>query len=229
MTKIYLSPERRPKPHGKYWGFLDVYEHDVCVEIGDLTAAALLRCGFEVKIGKPEDDIRKRVAEAIEWGANYYLPIHTNAMTDGDKEGSAQGPLILRCGKEGGVSDRACQLTYNRLMDIYPRKTNQGVRQNTTFYEINSTPMLSVYAEIGFHDNGEDARWIYSNKVSISEALCRGVCDWYGVEYIGEIGNPQVGGITEAEYKELLAEMEEWKRKYLSLAEGVKALTETII
>ena len=65
--------------------------------------------------------------------------------------------------------------------------------------------------------------------MSISEALCRGVCDWYGVEYIGEIGNPQVGGITEAEYKELLAEMEEWKRKYLSLAAGVKALAETII
>ena len=29
MKKIYLSPERRPAPHGPYFGYPTLFEHDV--------------------------------------------------------------------------------------------------------------------------------------------------------------------------------------------------------
>ena len=41
--KIYLSPERRPAPHGPYFGHPGVWEHDVTVRIAEKTAAALCR------------------------------------------------------------------------------------------------------------------------------------------------------------------------------------------
>ena len=96
--KIYLSPERRPNPHGPYWGYPGVYEHDVCCEIAEYCKEALIRCGFEVKIARPEDNMEKRVAEGISWGANYYMPIHTNAATAKPVDGTAQGPTVLRYG-----------------------------------------------------------------------------------------------------------------------------------
>ena len=41
--KIYLSPERRPAPHGSYFGYPNLYEHDVTTAIARKTAEALTR------------------------------------------------------------------------------------------------------------------------------------------------------------------------------------------
>ena len=221
MSKIYLSPERRPNPHGPYYGYPGVYEHDVCVEIGAYCADALTRCGFEVKIADPALNIYQRVDDGIAWGADYYLPIHTNASTATLKEGTAQGPTVLRYGKAGGASDKACKMTYNRLMEIYPRKTKRGVYQRDEFVEIGRTPMLSVYPELAFHDNRADAKWLVENKKTIGEALCKGVCDWFGVEYI----EPK----QEISYDDLLAELKEIKEKYNTEHASVQALRGRIL
>lgn len=204
--KIYLSPERRPAPHGPYYGFAGVYEHDVTSEIAEKTAGALVRCGFSVQTAAPAATLRQRVAQAVAWGADYYLPIHTNAATATLREGTARGPEVLAYGEPGGISWRACQMTYEALMEIYPGKTDRGVRKNTTFYEINSTPMLSVYPELAFHDNGLDAAWLVQNKQPIAEALTKAVCRWYGVEYLPPQGS------------------DPWQEKYRTLLEKLRTL-----
>ena len=79
MKKIYLSPERRPAPHGPYFGYPTLFEHDVTTSIAQKTAAALTRCGFSVKMAPPAATVRVRVEEAISWQADYYLPIHPSA------------------------------------------------------------------------------------------------------------------------------------------------------
>lgn len=147
MPKVYLSPERRPAPHAPYYGFHGVYEHDVCVEIGAYCADALTRCGFDVMVASPDKTMQERVAESIAWKSDLHMPIHTNASTATLKEGTAQGPTVLRYGRAGGISDRACQMVYRRLMEIYPRNTHRGVYQKDEFYEIGRTPMLSIYPE----------------------------------------------------------------------------------
>ena len=205
--KIYLSPERRPAPHGPYFGYPSLFEHDVATAIAEKGSTALQRCGFLVKIAPPAATLRVRVAEAIQWQANYYLPIHTNASSSTGKEGTARGPEVLAYGQPGGASWRACQMTYEELMKIYPADTGRGVKTNTTFYEINSTPMLSVYPELAFHDNGADARWLVENQGEIAEALCRGVCRWFGVNYTVPAG-------------------EDWQQRYLSLRQSLQALLE---
>lgn len=202
--KIYLSPERRPAPHGPYFGQPGLYEHGVTTEIAELTAEALTRCGFAAKLAQPAATLRQRVAEAVGWGADYYLPIHTNASTATLKEGTARGPEVLAYGNPEGVSWRACQMTYEALMEIYPEKTDRGVRGNTTFYEINSTPMLSVYPELAFHDNAKDAAWLVENKAAIAEALTRAVCRWYGVSY----QPPQPADLWQQKYRTLLEKLQ---------------------
>lgn len=216
--KIYLSPERRPNPHGPYWGYAGVYEHDVCCEIAEYCKEALIRCGFEVKIASPNDNMEKRVAEGVSWGANYYMPIHTNAATAKPIEGTAQGPTVLRYGNEGGVSDRACKMVYNQLMAIYPRKTKRGVYTQNAFYEIRMTPMLSVYPELAFHDNGEDAKWLVENKKEIAIALCKGVCQWFNVDYVEENNTTtNEPTVLKSEYDKVVAESYAWKQKFNTL------------
>ena len=222
MPKVYLSPERRPAPHAPYYGFPGVYEHDVCVEIGAYCAEALTRCGFDVMVASTDKTMQERVAESIAWKSDLHMPIHTNASTATLKEGTAQGPTVLRYGRAGGISDRACQMVYRRLMEIYPRNTHRGVYQKDEFYEIGRTPMLSIYPEIAFHDNGQDAIWIVQNKKRIAEALCKGVCDWFGVTYKEE-EKPQT------DYDKLGAELEDIKEKYRTEHASAQALRGRIL
>ena len=225
MPKIYLSPERRPQGHGKYWG-MDLYEHDYCVEVARLTAQVLVRCGFEVKVEEdPDKSLERRVLEAIAWGADCYLPLHTNASSNGTKEGTARGPLVLAYGEPDGVSWRACQAVYDRLMELYPDK-GRGVVGGSPFYEIIRTPMLSIYPELAFHDNGQDAAWLVANKSAIAAALAKGLCDWYKMSYKED--NPATGvpeGWVRAEvYRAVVEKYQTLQAKHNALADQIRGL-----
>ena len=42
---------------------------------------------------------------------------------------------------------------------------------------------MSFYEEHVFHDNAADAQWFHSHMGAIAEATCRGLCEYFGIEY----------------------------------------------
>ena len=200
--KVYLSPERRQAPHGKYWG-IDAYETDICTDIAKLTSQHLTRCGFDVVIAPAGLDIRTRSAWANENGVNYYLPIHTNASTNGTCEGAATGCEML-C-HPSVASRKACQLIYEELTRLYPSK--RGVRDGGNYIENHMTDMVSAYCEVAFHDNGADAQFLVSSKGAIAKALAKGVCGYFAVEFVE-------GDTTEID----------WERRYKELVKAIEGL-----
>lgn len=199
--KIYLSPENRPAPHGPYTGYPTVYEHDVCCEIAEYEKQALERCGFDVVIADEESTMAERCTWANNNNVDLYQTIHTNA-------GGGTGAECLYYGTTAGSSYRANQAVYNELVKLYPSK--RGLKDGTNYYENKMTNMVSVYPEIAFHDNANDARFLVGNKKAIAEALCKGICAYAGIAYIPSTDNPQTG----ADYKTLY-EQEKQKREKL--------------
>ena len=192
---IYISPENRERPHGNYTGYPGVYEHDVCTEIGELAAGELQRCGFETRMALPGTTMEARSAEANRLKADLYLTVHTNA-------GGGTGAEVYYYNHPASV--RACRLMYNELVKLYPSR--RGIKDGTRqFYEIHATNMVSVYPELAFHDNPKDAKFIVEHKEELAQALCKGVCAYFGVEYKTQ---------DEPDYKEL----------YLGLVMEIKAL-----
>jgi N-acetylmuramoyl-L-alanine amidase len=187
MRKIYLSPERRPAPHGKYWGY-NQYEHDYCVDIAKRMTALL--SDFEVKIAADELVISDRVKEAKRWEADYYMPIHTNASTDGSREGTAQGALGL-C-KDETQSKIASQAVFDRLNALRP--STRGIA-TSQFLEIRDAPCVVSYPEIAFHDNGKDAEYLVLHRQAIAEALADGIRTYF-----------KASKHTEQDYQELYAD-----------------------
>lgn len=57
------------------------------------------------------------------------------------------------------------------------------MRVNPSLAELNLTKAIAVYVECEFHDTKEGADWIINNVKSLGEAICRGVCNYYGVTY----------------------------------------------
>lgn len=176
--KIYLSPERRPAPHGKYWGY-DIYEHDVCADIAARMLPLLGSCGFEVVLADPSMVIADRARWANKNGVDYYLAIHTNASTDGTREGTATGTEMLAYQHPEAI--RANQCIYDEVTKLYPSK--RGLKNGNAYTENNFTQMVSAYIEIGFHDNSSDAAWLLSSRQEIAEAITKGVCAYFGIAF----------------------------------------------
>ena len=181
--KIYLSPSDQTR--NLYAGGLGT-EQQHCTEIAKRAKIALEAHGFEVKIGDNGGDelYPQRVAESNNWGADLHIPIHTNASN-----GSTQGALVM-CYSTSEADMKPAQAVYNALVQVVPSHSGLGVRTRQDLYEINSTNAVCVYVECDFHDNADVAAWIVGNHKTLGEAICRGVCDYYGVPYNGA-SNPE--------------------------------------
>lgn len=47
-----------------------------------------------------------------------------------------------------------------------------------------------MYIEVEFHDNETGAKWIIENTKTIGEAICKGVCNYFGVSYKSDLVSP---------------------------------------
>ncbi len=170
--KIYLSPSNQNRNTYAVGGTNEMAQ---CDKIAAATATALKRCGFDVKVGKSGDTMQNRCSESDSFGADIHMPIHTNAYN-----GSYTGGTRIFCLNSNGKS--ACDKVLKYLGAISPG-TADSVRYETGLYEINVPRALTVYVECEFHDTTTGANWIINNVSKIAEAICHGLCDYFGVTY----------------------------------------------
>lgn len=203
--KIFLSPSSQT---GNTYSYGNTNEAVVCGKIADACEAALKRCGFETKY-EQFDTLANRVSHSNQWGADLHLPIHTNAHNK-----KVTGTRIM-CYDLKGEGYKASKAVYDALAPITPG-TSEAV-QTSRFYEILHSKAPCVYVEADFHDVPDVAKWLIENTVAVGEAICKGICNYFGVKYI-EVNTPPVS----AEEETFSVELRELK--YGSEGEDVKAL-----
>ena len=170
--KIYLSPSNQ---RSNTYATGNTNEMAQCNKIANATATALKRCGFEVKVGKSGDSMQNRCAESDSFKADIHMPIHTNAYN-----GQVTGGTRIFCLNSNGR--KACQAILNELGKISPG-TADSISYQTGLYEINVPNALTVYVEVEFPDTKTGSDWIRINTTNIGEAICKGLCDYFGVTY----------------------------------------------
>ena len=192
MKKIYLSPSEQPDNRYAYG---NTNEKAVCCEIATYAEAALKRNGFEVITGT-STSLGARCSEADKWGADLYIPIHTNAFN-----GKVSGTRMF-CYRLSGEGYNACKAIYDVLAPITPGKS-ENITANPGLYEIKNPKAPTVYIEVDFHDVPDVAKWLIENTKRIGEAICKGVCYHYGVTYkveekqeTGKLYRVQVGAYS---------------------------------
>lgn len=201
MKKIFLSPSNQSDNRYAYG---DTNEAKECGKMAAAAEKALLRCGFEVKVMQWET-AKARCTAANQWGADLYIPIHTNAFN-----GQVTGTRVFVYEKKG-ESYEAAKAIYNELAPVTP-----GWSENISTYpeliELNQPEAPAVYLEVDFHDNEEVAKWLTENAVAIGEAICKGVCNHFGATYVapGDEEKPlyrvQVGAYAIRENAEAMVE-----------------------
>jgi N-acetylmuramoyl-L-alanine amidase len=172
MKKIYLSPSEQPE---NLYSYGNTNEKVQCRRIAAVAEKALKRHGFEV-INATADRLSVRCKEADEWGADLYIPIHTNACN-----GKVSGTRIF-CYGLSGEGYKACKAIYNVLAPLTPGKS-ENIQAMPGLYEVKNPKAPTVYIEVDFHDVPDVAKWIIEHTEEIGEAICKGVCNYYGVTY----------------------------------------------
>lgn len=197
--RVFLSPSNQDDNRYAYG---DTNESVQCGKIAEACKAALERNGFEVML-MHDETMADKVAAANEWGADYYIPIHTNAF-NGQVSGTRMFYYTI-----GGQGQQLCEAIFNRLAPFTPG-TSENIRQHTGLYETRMPNAHVAYIEVDFHDVPSVAKWIVENTTAIGEVIAHGICDHAGVEYkqvepnADKLYRVQVGAFHNRNYAEAL-------------------------
>lgn len=170
--KIFLSPSNQKNNKYAYGNTTEAIQ---CGRIASALKTALKRCGFKVRL-LHYYDMPTKVHNADKWGADLYIPIHTNAYN-----GKVTGTRIFSYDTTG-EGYKAAKAVYKYLAPVTPG-TSENIKANSELYEVKYPAAPTVYCEVEFHDVYRAAKWIIENTEAIAEAICMGVCDYFGVSY----------------------------------------------
>lgn len=170
--KVFLSPSDQTK---NLYAYGNTNESVVCKEIAELCKEALIRSGVEVML-MHNCSMSSASSKANEWGADLYIPIHTNAFNG--KVGGTR--MFYYVGSTNGK--KACEAIYKYLAPLTPG-TSESITSRKDLYELRVPNAPTAYVEADFHDNPEIAKWIIEHKLEIAEAIAQGACDYLGVKY----------------------------------------------
>ena len=170
--KIFLSPSDQTSNRYAYGNTSEAIQ---CGKIAMALEEALTRCGFAVRL-QHYQNMDVKCANADEWGADLYIPIHTNACN-----GNVSGTRIYTYDYTG-EGRKAGLCVYHNLAPLTPGNSD-NISADASLYEIRKPAAPTVYCECEFHDVLETARWIITHTKTIAEAICKGVCEYFGIPY----------------------------------------------
>lgn len=170
MSKIYFSPSTQEHNAGVVPGYIEEIEMNL---IADIAIPLLQFNGFEVfRNNRLRDHIAAK-NESNSLNVDAHFALHSNA-------GGGEGTVAFTSGSEKG--SRLANCVYDEVAAISP-SPDRGVRITKVFTEVVGTTAPATLIEVAFHDNLADAKWIQANHQEIAEAICRGLCKYFGVTF----------------------------------------------
>ena len=122
-----------------------------------------------------------------------YLALHSNAAPEG-RYGSERGIIVFYY-PTSSQGRRAADLIAQELRDVYPLPEKVTTRSTTTLGEVRLSRAPAVLAEIGYHDNVLDARWIETHTDDIAQQLGRALAEFFGLPFSYPI-QPTAGTVS---------------------------------
>ncbi len=156
--KIFIDPGHGgPDPGATGNGVTEEY---VNLNVSLYLAELLRNAGYDVMIYRTTSDenvlenknadLRNRAQMANNWGADYFISIHTNSSTNPNAQGVEAYVYRL-----GGASERLAQSIIDSVSETLG-SVNRGVMQ-ANFAVLRRTNMPAVLVELGYLTNATEA------------------------------------------------------------------------
>jgi len=178
MPILYLSPSTQEfNPYvttgnEEYW----------MNQIADRMEPYLLASGIGFERNYPNLNAAAAIRQSNNANVDFHLALHSNASGPG-REGSTRG-IDIYYYPASADSLRMAEILVDNLKPVYPLPDLVRALPTRNIGEVRRTNAPSVLAELGYHDNSEDAMWIENSLEFIARALVLGVTEYFGVPFI---------------------------------------------
>lgn len=189
MPKVFLSPSTQE--WNKY--ATSGNEEQMMNLLADKMEPYMLSSGIQFTRNDPARNVTGAIEDSNSGDYDVHLALHTNAG-GGQYAGILRG-IDIYYSPYSEWSRRLATIIANNLEPIYPIPSKVNTMPTTSLAEVTRTKAVAVLAELGYHDNVEDERWLKTNLDLIARTLVQSLCDYFGIPFV-EAGPVRTGTVT---------------------------------
>ncbi len=130
----------------------------------------------------PERNVAGAIADSNAGSFDVHLALHSNAAPE-QFAGMLRG-IDIYYAPSSQKSELLATIIANNLQRIYPLDNQVIARPTNSLGEVLRTRAVAVLAEIGYHDNPEDAQWLQKNLNQIAQNLVLSLTDYFGIPFV---------------------------------------------
>ena len=129
--------------------------------------------GITVTRNDPDGSAAQSIRDSNASRQDFHLALHSNAAPQA-LAGQLRGvDFYYYPTSEAGL--RMANILVDNMKTIYPLPDRVQARPSTIIGEVRRTRVPAVLAEIGYHDNVDDANWLTGNLDAVARTLSLGV------------------------------------------------------
>lgn len=182
MPTIYLSPSTQENNLYVTGGTEEQWMN----RLADAMEPYLSASGIQYERNTPEMTAASSIRASNSGSYDLHLALHSNAAPEG-RYGSARGILVYYY-PGSAEGRRAAEIIADNFKAIYPLPNNVRAEATTAIGEVRRVRAPSVFLEIGYHDNPQDAAWITGNLDEIARNIVLSLTEYFGLPFL----DPQV-------------------------------------
>ena len=178
MPIIYLSPSTQENNYYVTGGTEEQWMN----RLADAMEPYLTASGIQYIRNTPEMTAASSIRASNAGNYDLHLALHSNAAPEG-QYGSARG-IIVYYYPGSSEGRRAAEIVADNLKAIYPLPNLVRAEGTTTIGEVRRVRAPSVFLEIGYHDNRDDANWVTGNLEPIARNIVLSLTEYFGLPFL---------------------------------------------
>lgn len=178
MPTIYLSPSTQESNYYVNGGT----EEEWMNRLADAMEPYLTSSGIQYVRNTPEMTAASSIRASNAGEYDLHLALHSNASAE-NNYGANRGVIVFYY--PGSAAGRtAAELIAENLKKLYPLPQFVTAQGTTAIGEVRQPFAPSVFLELGYHDNPDDAAWIKNNLDAIAQNLVHSLTEYFGIPYL---------------------------------------------
>ena len=178
MPIIYLSPSTQENNFYVSGGSEEYWMN----RLADAMVPYLNASGIQYVRNTPEMTAASSILASNSGNFDLHLALHSNGVPEG-QYGQIRGVLVFYY-PGSAEGRRAAEIVAENLKKIYPLPSKVRTEPTTTIGEVRKVRAPSVFLELGYHDNPDDAAWVQNNLDAIARNLVESLCQYFGIPFL---------------------------------------------
>lgn len=162
-------------------------------QLADRMEPYLFASGLNVTRNDPNGSAAQSIRASNAGTYDFHLALHSNASPEALAGRQRGVDIYYFPASEEGL--RMANILVDNLKPIYPLPERVRALPTVLIGEVRRTKAPSVLAELGYHDNVEDADWLTGKLEEIAAVLSEGVTEYFGLPFLTP-SEPRTGIVT---------------------------------